>query len=85
MQVNTSKTELVGFIELQVGSIAVKLPIRNDPEPHADGLPKATFVAGADESAIIVYGDPTRSKAMDDALGEAAQVALRHFSNKLLN
>jgi len=77
-----TKTELVGFMELQVGSLAVQVPIRaSEPEP---ALPLASFEVEGDKCAILVRGD-TASKAVERAMGEAAKLAVSHLSRKLLN
>jgi len=77
-----TKTELVGFIELQVGSLAVQVPIRSaDPVPS---LPLASFEVEGEACAILIRGDSS-SKAVERAMGEAAKVALVHLSRKLLN
>jgi hypothetical protein len=77
-----TKTELVGFMELQVGSLAVQVPIRSaDPGPS---LPLASFEVEGDACAILIRGDSS-SKAVERAMGEAAKVAIAHLSRKLLN
>jgi hypothetical protein len=89
-------TEIVGFVELKVGSLAVQVPIRrcNDPSvalfgrasgPKPTGeLPLASFETEGDAYAILVRGD-TASKAVATALQHAAHDAVRHLSRKLLN
>lgn len=77
-----SQSELVGFVELEVGSLAVQVPIRA-AEP-ANELPLASFEAEGDTCAILVRGD-TSSKAVEVALRNAAQEAIKHLSRKLLN
>ncbi|WP_231864511.1 hypothetical protein [Sorangium cellulosum] len=79
---NLSKTELVGFVELEVGSLAVQVPIR--AAAAATELPLASFEAEGDNCAILVRGD-TSSKAVEVALRNAAQEAVKHLSKKLLN
>lgn len=78
----TTKTELVGFMELQVGSLAVQVPIRS-AEPAAS-LPLASFEVEGDACVILIRGDSS-SKAVERAMGEAAKQALAHLSRKLLN
>lgn len=81
------KTELVGFVELQVGSLAVQVPIRHaKPEDHGNAavLPLASFEAEGDSCAILIRGDST-SRAVENAVKEAAKQALVHLSRKLLN
>ncbi|WP_437811453.1 hypothetical protein [Sorangium sp. So ce1078] len=79
---NLSKSELVGFVELEVGSLAVQVPIR--AAEAATELPLASFEAEGDNCAILVRGD-TSSKAVEVALRHAAQEAVKHLSKKLLN
>jgi hypothetical protein len=77
-----TKTELVGFMELQVGSLAVQVPIR-----AAEALPSqplASFEIDGEGCAILIRGDSS-SKAVERAMGEAAKVAVVHLSRKLLN
>jgi hypothetical protein len=77
-----AKTDLVGFMELQVGSLAVQVPIRSaEPAPT---LPLASFEVEGNTCAILVRGD-TASKAVERAMGEAARQAMMHLSRKLLN
>lgn len=77
-----TKTELVGFMELQVGSLAVQVPIRSaEPTPS---LPLASFEVEGDACAILIRGDSS-SKAVERAMGEAAKQAMVHLSRKLLN
>jgi hypothetical protein len=74
--------EVVGFVELKVGSLAVQVPIRvTDP---ADELPLASFETDGEAFAILVRGDAT-SSAVATALRDAAHDAVRHLSRKLLN
>lgn len=77
-----TKTELVGFMELQVGSLAVQVPIRA-AEPIA-AMPLASFEVEGDVCAILIRGD-SQSKAVEKAMGEAAKQAVAHLSRKLLN
>ena len=80
------KTELVGFVELQVGSLAVQVPIRHAKveEPGNAALPLASFEAEGDTCAILIRGDSS-SRAVESAVTEAAKQALVHLSRKLLN
>jgi hypothetical protein len=77
-----TKTELVGFMELQVGSLAVQVPIRA-AEP-APALPLASFEVEGDACSITIRGD-SGSKAVESAMSEAARQAVTHLSRKLLN
>jgi hypothetical protein len=77
-----SNTQLVGFMELQVGSLAVQVPIRSaDPAPSQ---PLASFEVEGNSCAILIRGDSS-SKAVEKAMREAAKEALAHLSRKLLN
>jgi len=77
-----TKTELVGFMELQVGSLAVQVPIRAaEPLPM---LPLVSFEVEGDACAILIRGDSS-SKAVERGMGEAAKQAVVHLSRKLLN
>lgn len=81
-----TEAELVGFLELQVGSLAVKVPVRSASAAGQErtALPLATFETEGNLFAILVRGD-TSSKAVERAIREAAQEAVRHLSKKLLN
>jgi hypothetical protein len=77
-----TKTHIVGFMELQVGSLAVQVPIRAaEPMPT---LPLASFEVEGESYAILIRGDSS-SKAVERAMGEAAREAVLHLSRKLLN
>lgn len=80
------KTNLVGFVELQVGSLAVQVPIRHaNPEgQEVAPLPLASFETEGESYAILIRGDST-SRAVERAVKEAAKEALVHLSRKLLN
>ncbi|HVY47272.1 MAG TPA: hypothetical protein VHB21_15395 [Minicystis sp.] len=77
-----SKTELVGFVQLQVGSLAVQVPLRA-AEPSVEA-PLASFQTDGDACAILIRGDRT-SKAVEAAVQTAARDAIKHLSRKLLN
>ena len=80
------KNELVGFVELQVGSLAVQVPIRH-AKPEIEGnapFPLASFETEGDTYAILIRGDGN-SHAVERAVKEAAKQALVHLSRKLLN
>lgn len=81
-----SKADLVGFLELQVGSMAIQVPIRHaEPSQGSDGpIPLATFQAEGSSCAILIRGDSS-SRAVEKAVGEVAKEALAHLSRKLLN
>ena len=80
-----SEAELVGFLELQVGSLAVKVPVRSAGSAEEErAMPLASFETEGNSFAILVRGD-TSSKAVERAMRDAAQEAVRHLSRKLLN
>jgi hypothetical protein len=82
-----SKAELVGFLELRVGSLAVQVPIRTAGPDAPEGpgpLPLASFAVEGDACAILIRGEPT-SASVERAVQEAADEAERHLSRKLLN
>ncbi len=83
MQVNT-KSELLGYMQVKVGSQSVNVPIRTeDPSPEK---PLASFELDASGSgAFIVVRGESSSKAVEKAMGQAAEQAFKHFSRKLLN
>jgi hypothetical protein len=77
-----TESELLGFVELEVGSLAVQVPVRA-AEPATE-LPLASFETEGDSCAILVRGD-TSSRAVEVALRDAAEDAVKHLSRKLLN
>ncbi len=83
-----TEAELVGFLDLQVGSLAVKVPVRSagaaDESRAVAALPLASFEIEGNSFAIVVRGD-TSSKAVERAMRQAAEAAMRHLSRKLLN
>lgn len=82
MQMFTNRNPM-GYVELQVGSLKVKVPIR---AAQQDGStePLATFETEGNAFAILVRGDVS-SKPVERAMKEAAHEAIRHLSRKLLN
>lgn len=83
MQNMTTKPELVGFLELQVGSISVNVPIKSRG-PAAAGAPLAELETEGRSVAILVTGD-AGSKAVEKAVAETAHEAMKYLSRKLLN
>jgi hypothetical protein len=83
-----SKTGLVGYIELKVGSLAVQVPIRTAdprvPEESSSAGPLAQFAIEGDNCVIVIRGEPS-SMLVENAVREAAHQAERHLSRKLLN
>lgn len=79
---------ILGFIEVQVGSLAVKVPVRA-ADPQGEGQPSQPLAAFATEGssyAILVRnGSDTSSPILERAVEEAAEEALKHLSRKLLN
>ena len=78
--------DLVGFVELQVGSLAVQVPIRHAKQEERGNvaLPLASFETEGDSYAILIRGEGN-SHAVERAVREAAKQALVHLSRKLLN
>jgi hypothetical protein len=79
-----SRAELLGFVELQVGSLAVQVPIRAAEQESSVSQPLAAFAVEGDACAILVRGD-TSNAQVEKAVREAAHEAERHLSRKLLN
>ena len=80
-----SEAELVGFLELKVGSLAVQVPIRAlDTSKDTGPQPLAQFATEGDACAILIRGEPS-SVLVEKAVREAAHDAERHLSRKLLN
>ncbi len=77
------EAELVGFVELKVGSLDIKVPVRKVLEPSAD-TPLATFAMEGPQYAILVR-DKDKSDQLMEAVHEAAEEALKQLSRKLLN
>lgn len=78
-----SNKELMGYVELRVGSLKVEVPIRAASQDSPTG-PLAKFETDGNAFAILVRGDVS-SKPVERAMQEAAAEAVRHFSRKLLN
>lgn len=81
-----SNNELVGYVQLRVGSIKVDVPIRAARESGFLGSvePLARFETDGNAFAILVRGDVS-SKPVERAMQDAVAEAARHFSRKLLN
>jgi hypothetical protein len=85
MQARLDK-RVLGFIQLQVGSLPVKIPLRSAERP-ADGDsagPLAQFEVEGNSCAISVREDPS-FPGVEQAVREAADKAVVHLSHKLLN
>lgn len=76
------QTELLGFVELKVGSIEVRVPVRKNPDTEAS--PLATFTTEGNSYAILVK-EKDESAPMMAAVEQACEEAVRHLSRKLLN
>lgn len=82
----TGARRLVGFVDLDLGQKAVRVPIQA-VNPLAETGTEASLVSlewEGDSCAILVRGD-TDSEAVGQGLQAVAAVALRQFSAKLLN
>lgn len=75
--------ELVGFVELKIGSLDVRVPLRKAPDATSE-TPLAEFLVEGNDYAILVR-DKDRSSPMMEAVEEACHEAVRHLSKKLLN
>lgn len=75
--------EIVGFVEIKVGSFDVRVPLRVAP-PEVDDRPLAAFEVEGDRYAIIVR-EQSRDAAMMEAVEQASVEALQHLSRKMLN
>ncbi len=82
MQTHSNKA-VVGYVELQVGSLKVEVPIRAASQ-ESPTQPLAQFEMEGNGCAILVRGDVS-SKPVERAMQEAAVEAVRHLSRKLLN
>ena len=76
-------SEIVGFVEIKVGSIDVRVPLRVAPS-EIDDRPLAAFEVEGDRYAIVVRKQ-TRDAAMMEAVEQASIEALQHLSRKMLN
>ena len=79
-----SQAALLGYVELQVGSRAVRVPIRAAEPTLGPEAPIASFAVEGESYAILVRGDQ-QSGEVERAVTAAAHEALRHLSHKLLN
>lgn len=81
-----SEKKLVGYVELQVGTYAVRVPVRAAESAATDEAaePVATFDVEGENYAISVRGD-ARSAEVEEAVRKAAEDAFVHLSRKLLN
>jgi hypothetical protein len=80
-----TSTELLGFVDIELGARRVRIPIRSaDPEVAEAEPALASFVASGTEGAIVVRAEVT-SPLFDAAVRTAAEEAERYFSRKLLN
>jgi hypothetical protein len=86
MQALSKSSALLGFVELQVGSLAVQVPIRaaGSEEESNEALPLASFATEGESCVILVRGDASNAH-VERAVREAAREAVRHLSRKLLN
>jgi hypothetical protein len=78
--------KVLGFIELQVGSLPVKVAVRSAAAGTANdsSLPLAQFEVEGDSCVISVRAEPS-TPGVEQAVREAAEQALVHLSHKLLN
>lgn len=84
-----SRSEVVGFVQLRVGSRDVQVPVRSLDPTIADDegpgpFPLAAFTVEGRSFSIIVRGTPG-TPDVERAVQAAARDALRHLSRTLLN
>lgn len=77
------QAELLGFVELKVGSMEVRVPVRKAPESGLDS-PLAKFAMEGNSYAIMVK-ERDESAPMMAAVETACEDAVRQLSKKLLN
>jgi hypothetical protein len=77
------QTELLGFVELKVGSMEIRVPVRKIPEVTTES-PLAKFAMEGNSYAILVR-ERDESAPMMAAVEEACEEAVRQLSKKLLN
>jgi hypothetical protein len=77
------QAELLGFVELRVGSMEVRVPVRKAPENNIDS-PLAKFAMEGNSYAILVK-EKDESAPMLAAVEQACEDAVRQLSKKLLN
>lgn len=77
------QAELLGFVELKVGSMEVRVPVRKAPEATGES-PLAKFAMEGNAYAILVR-EKDESAPMMAAVEQACEDAVRQLSKKLLN
>jgi hypothetical protein len=77
------QAELLGFVELKVGSMEVRVPVRKALESGNDS-PLAKFAMEGNSYAIMVK-ERDESAPMMAAVEQACEDAVRQLSKKLLN
>lgn len=82
MAMTIVQAELLGFVELRVGSMEVRVPVRK--APNANDCPLAKFAMEGNSYAILVK-ERDESAPMLAAVEQACEDAVRQLSKKLLN
>ncbi len=77
------QAELLGFVELRVGSMEVRVPVRKAPGANSES-PLAKFAMEGNAYAILVR-EKDESAPMMAAVEQACEDAVRQLSKKLLN
>ncbi|NUP08553.1 MAG: hypothetical protein HOW73_21090 [Polyangiaceae bacterium] len=77
------QAELLGFVELRVGSMEVRVPVRKAPDHSCDSH-LAKFAMEGNSYAILVK-EKDESAPMLAAVEQACEDAVRQLSKKLLN
>jgi len=83
MAMTIVQAELLGFVELRVGSMEVRVPVRKAPESTGES-PLAKFAMEGNSYAILVK-EKDESAPMMAAVEQACEDAVRQLSKKLLN
>lgn len=83
MTMTIVQAELLGFVELKVGSMEIKVPVRKAPAEAGDP-PLAKFAMEGKNYAILVK-EKDESATMQAAVEEACEDAVRQLSRKRLN
>ncbi len=81
---NLSERKLLGFVDLDLGGMAVRVPVLADEHQPPVGVPLVSLECEGRTCEIIVRGD-TSSQEVGREMREVAEQAVRHLSGKLLN
>ncbi len=81
---NFAERKLLGFVDLDLGGMAVRVPVLADEHQPRAGVPLVSLECQGRTCEIIVRGDTT-SQEVGREMREVAEQAVRHLSGKLLN